>query len=277
MGNNAGKIQENSYVCVVESLKHAGLHFNVQPRFSWIDSESLEDLTDSEIKDRLGGMDAIVVPQGWGRRGVEGKIKAAKYARENKLPYLGLCFGMQMASIEFGRNAVGLKKANSSEVDPRTPHPVIHIMPNQRDYLNKKQYGGTIRLGAWPCVIRKGTLLEKAYKKFGGGKFRPWYQPNPLFKNKSPITNPPAGRAGHESLIFERHRHRYEFNNKYKRLYEKKGFVFSGTSPDGKLVEAIELKEHPFFVGTQFHPEYLSRPLSPHPIFLSFIEAIVNK
>jgi len=268
---------EDSYVCVVESLKHAGLHFNVQPRFSWIDSESLEDLTDSEIKDRLGGMDAIVVPQGWGRRGVEGKIKAAKYARENKLPYLGLCFGMQMASIEFGRNAVGLKKANSSEVDPRTPHPVIHIMPNQRDYLNKKQYGGTIRLGAWPCVIRKGTLLEKAYKKFGGGKFRPWYQPNPLFKNKSPITNPPAGRAGHESLIFERHRHRYEFNNKYKRLYEKKGFVFSGTSPDGKLVEAIELKEHPFFVGTQFHPEYLSRPLSPHPIFLSFIEAIVNK
>ena len=268
---------EDSYVCVVESLKHAGLHFNVQPRFSWIDSESLEDLTDSEINDRLGGVDAIVVPQGWGRRGIEGKIKAAKYARKNKLPYLGLCFGMQMASIEFGRNAVGLKKANSSEVDPRTPHPVIHIMPNQRDYLNKKQYGGTIRLGAWPCVIRKGTLLEKAYKKFGGGKFRPWYQPNPLFKNKSPITNPPAGRAGHELLIFERHRHRYEFNNKYKRLYEKKGFVFSGTSPDGKLVEAIELKEHPFFVGTQFHPEYLSRPLSPHPIFLSFIEAIVNK
>ena len=268
---------EDSYVCVVESLKHAGLHFNVQPRFSWIDSESLEDLTDSEINDRLGGVDAIVVPQGWGRRGIEGKIKAAKYARKNKLPYLGLCFGMQMASIEFGRNVVGLKKANTTEVNTKTSDPVINIMPKQKEYLSQKQYGGTIRLGAWPCIVKRGSKLEKAYKKYGGGRSNPWYQPNPLFKNKSPITNPPAGRAGHELLIFERHRHRYEFNNKYKRLYEKKGFVFSGTSPDGKLVEAIELKNHPFFVGTQFHPEYLSRPLSPHPIFLSFIEAIVNK
>ena len=267
---------EDSYVCVVESLKHAGLHFNVQPRFSWIDSESLEDLTDSEIKDRLGGMDAIVVPQGWGRRGIEGKIKAAKYARENKLPYLGLCFGMQMASIEFGRNAVGLKKANSSEVDPRTPHPVIHIMPNQRDYLNKKQYGGTIRLGAWPCVIRKGTLLEKAYKKFGGGKFRPWYQPNPLFKNKSPITNPPAGRAGHELLIFERHRHRYEFNNKYRSLFEGKGCKFSGVWKEGNLVEIIELADHPWFVGVQFHPEFKSKPTSAHPLFSGFIKSAIE-
>jgi len=260
----------DSYVCVVEALKHAGWYHLVNPKINWIDSESLEGLTDSQIKDHLGELEAIIVPQGWGRRGVEGKIKAAKYARENKIPYLGLCFGMQMASIEFGRNVVGLKKANSSEVDSSTPYPVIHIMPNQREYLSKKQYGGTIRLGAWPCVIKKDTLLDKAYKKYGGGKSNPWYQENPLeFKSKFKVNS--------NLLIYERHRHRYEFNNKYKEKYEKSGFIFSGTSPDGKLVEAIELTDHPFFIGTQFHPEYLSRPLTPHPIFLSFIESMLKK
>ena len=191
-----------------------------------------------------------------------------------------------MASIEFGRNVVGLKNANTTEVNPKTEYPVIHIMPNQAEYLAKKQYGGTIRLGAWPCILKKGTLLEKAYKKFGDGKTSPWYQPNPLNKSQLSTRSTSSGlmlnkveasKVNSQMLVHERHRHRYEFNNKYKDQYEKEGFVFSGTSPDGKLVEAIELKDHPFFVGTQFHPEYLSRPLSPHPIFLSFVEAIVNK
>jgi len=189
-------------------------------------------------------VDGIIVPQGWGSRGVEGKIKAIQYARENKIPYLGLCFGMQMAVIEFGRNVIGLKKANSTEVDPQTPHPVIHIMPEQEKYLAKHQYGGTIRLGAWPCKILPKSRLHQVY-----------------------------GRL----LISERHRHRYEFNNKYKKQFEKAGVVFSGISPDGKLVEAVEILNHPFFVGTQFHPEYKSRPLKPHPLFLRFIKAAKEK
>lgn len=261
---------EDSYVCVVESLKHAGWRLGAVPNLSWVDSQTLEDMSDEELGKKLGGLDAIIVPQGWGSRGVEGKIRAAKYARENKIPYLGLCFGMQMATIEFARNVLGLKKANTTEVDSKTPYPVIHVMPEQAKYLAKRQYGGTIRLGAWPCVIKKGTILEEAYKKYGGSKSNPWYQPNPLFKSLKP-------QAAKHLLIYERHRHRYEFNNKFKSDYEKHGFIFSGTSPDGKLVEAIELKGHPFFVGTQFHPEYLSRPLSPHPIFLSFIEAILKR
>ena len=260
---------EDSYVCVVEALKHSGWFHGVSPELIWIDSESLESLNDEEIKEKFTSVNAIVVPQGWGSRGVEGKIKAAKYARENSVPYLGLCFGMQMASIEFGRNVVGLKNANTTEVNPKAPYPVIHIMPNQAEYLSKKQYGATIRLGAWPCVIKKRTLLEDSYKKYGGGKSNPWFQPNPLFLN-------PQLATGNSQLIFERHRHRYEFNNLYKQQFEKNGFIFSGTSPDGKLVEAIELKNHPFFIGTQFHPEYLSRTLSPHPIFLSFIEAVMK-
>ena len=260
---------EDSYVCVVEALKHAGWFFGVSPELTWVDSESLENLNDEEIKEKFILVNAIVVPQGWGSRGVEGKIKAAKYSREKKIPYLGLCFGMQMATIEFGRHVVGLKNANTEEVDSKTPFSVIHIMENQQEYLSKKQFGGTIRLGAWPCVIKKDTLLEKAYKSHGGGKENPWYQPNPLFINE-------GSKAKGHRLIYERHRHRYEFNNSYKQQFEKNGFVFSGTSPDGKLVEAIELKDHPFFVGTQFHPEYISRPLTPHPIFLSFIEAIEN-
>jgi CTP synthase len=211
----------------------------------------------------------IIVPQGWGKRGVEGKIKAVKFARENKIPYLGLCFGMQMATIEYGRNVLGFKNANSEEVNPKSPNKVIHIMDNQKEYLAKNQYGGTIRLGAWPCIIKKGTILKSAYKKYGGNKSNPWFKPNPLIPSKLPIIN-------YQLLIYERHRHRYEFNNAYRKKYEDNNFVVSGLSPDGKLVEAIELKNHPFFVGTQFHPEYLSRPLSPHPIFIAFIESIVK-
>jgi len=211
----------------------------------------------------LKGYAGIIVPQGWGSRGVEGKLKAVKYARENKVPYLGLCFGMQMASIEFARNVLKLNLANSTEVDPETNYPVVHVMPEQAEYIAKKQYGGTIRLGSWPCQLKVGTLLDKIYKKYGNNSQAPWHQDNGL--NVAP--------AGTTNVIYERHRHRYEFNNDYRQQFEKAGFVISGTSPDGKLVEAIELKDHPFFVGTQFHPEYIGRPLTPHPIFMAFIRA----
>ncbi len=257
----------DSYVCVVEALKHAGWKFGVTPELVWVDSEKLGKSKEKNVSTMLEDVKGIIVPQGWGSRGVEGKILAAKYARENNIPYLGLCFGMQMASVEFGRNVCKLKNANSEEVNPKTVHPVVHVMSKQKEYLEKNQYGGTIRLGAWPCIIKKGTKLEKAYKKYGKKRSSPWYQPNPRVSHQS-------SAVSRQLIIFERHRHRYEFNNKYKKLFEKNGFVFSGTSPDGKLVEAIELKNHPFFVGTQFHPEYLSRPLSSHPIFLSFVEAI---
>ena len=229
----------DSYVSVVEALRHASWRLGVTPVLEWIDSEKIE----KDGPDLLKAFDGIVVPQGWGSRGTEGKVQAARFSRENKIPYLGLCFGMQMAAIEFARNVLGLADANSTEANPKTKHPVIHIMPDQQKYLAKRQYGGTIRLGAWPCKIKSGTKLFEIYKK-------------------SLVTN-------------ERHRHRYEFNNKYKEKFEKAGMIISGTSPDGKLVEAIELRDHPFFIGTQFHPEYISRPLTPHPIFVSFLSAMV--
>jgi CTP synthase len=259
---------QDSYVCVIEALKHAAWKFNRKPAIKWIDSEKLEDVKDDELKNIFSYVDAIIAPQGWGSRGTEGKIRAARYARENKIPYLGLCFGMQLAVIEYARNVCGMRKANSEEVDPKTPHPVIHVIPDQKEYLKKKQYGGTIRLGAWPCVLKKDSVLHKAYKNFGGKLNRPWYQANPSLKN--------GVKPKKDEVIFERHRHRYEFNNKYRKLMEKNGFVISGYSPDKKLVEAIEITDHPFFVGTQFHPEYISRPLSPHPIFLAFIESILK-
>jgi len=252
----------DSYVSVVEALRHAAWQQGVNLEFDWIDSEKL--LRSGE--DILKKYNGLVVPQGWGSRGTEGKVNAIEYARLNKMPYLGLCFGMQMSVIEFARNVLNLKGANSTEVDPNTKNPVIHIMPNQMEYLAKKQYGGTIRLGAWPCVINKNSKLFDLYKRFNDNKNLPWYQPDGLksefkFKNNG------------DKLVYERHRHRYEFNNKYKAQFEEKGFSFAGLSPDGELVEAIELKDHPFFIGTQFHPEYLSRPLNPHPIFLGFVEA----
>jgi len=234
----------DSYISVIETIKHGCWANGVKPEIIWFDSEKLETLNTQKLTEALKGMDGIIVPQGWGSRGVEGKIKAIQYARENKIPFLGLCFGMQMAVIEFGRNVVGLKKANSVEVNPKTPYPVIHIMPEQEKYLAKHQYGGTIRLGAWPCRLTKGSKMAAAYG---------------------------------QNLISERHRHRYEFNNQYKKQFEEKGLLFSGTSPDGQLVEAIELPGHPFFVGTQFHPEYKSRPLKPHPLFLNFIKAAKEK
>lgn len=236
---------EDSYICVNEALKHACWSLGFRPEFIWIGAEDIEEKGDDFLKDRLVGVSGIVVPQGWGSRGTEGKLKAIRFARKNKIPYLGLCFGMQMAVIEFARNVLGLRGANSEEVNSKTSYPVIHLMPDQQKYLAKKQYGGTIRLGAWECKIARGSRLNILY--------------------------------GREKIL-ERHRHRYEFNNKYRGQFEKMGMVFAGVSPDNKLVEAIELKGelHPFFVGVQFHPELKSRPLSPHPIFLGFIKAVIS-
>ena len=228
----------DSYVCVVESLKHAGWSLGLKPKLIWFDSEREDnDYTD------INGM---IVPQGWGKRGIEGKINAVKFARENNIPYLGLCFGMQMAVIEFARNVLNMKQANTEEVDPETKYPVIHIMKSQKLKIKMQNFGGTIRLGAYPCKLKTGSKLDKIY--------------NSQF-------------TVHRSLVFERHRHRYEFNNKFKKQFEKAGMIISGTSPDGKLAEAIELKDHKFFVGTQFHPEYKSRPLTPHPIFVEFLRS----
>ncbi len=225
------------YVSVIEALKHGAITNGVRLKIEAIDSNNYK------IGD-LKNCDGIIAPQGWGSRGVEGIIKAIKFARENKIPFLGLCFGMQMAVVEIARNVAKLDGANSIEVNPKTKFPVIYLMPEQEKYLKKHQYGGTIRLGSWPCKINKGTLLQNIYG---------------------------------QNLVKERHRHRYEFNNEFRAQLEKVGLVVSGTSPDGKLVEAIELKGHPFFIGTQFHPEYRSRPLDPHPIFVEFIRMVMQK
>ena len=252
----------DSYVSVVEALKHAAWESQINLKIDWLDSEDIE----KEGIEKLKEYDGIVVPQGWGRRGTEGKITTIKYAREKKIPYLGLCFGMQMAVIEFARNILKHKDANTEEADPDSQNKVIHIMPHQKEYLAKNQYGGTIRLGAWPCIVKKGTKLEKLYKSYLKDSELPWNIPgvNQVTDTKDQI------------IIYERHRHRYEFNNEYKEKFEKAGMTISGTSPDGQLVESIEIADHPFFVGTQFHPEYISRPLTPHPIFLGFVKALTR-
>jgi CTP synthase len=227
----------DSYVSVIESLKHAGWANNVKVKLTWVDAVKIEEEGAAKV---LRGYHGIVVPGGFGKRGTEGMIKAIKYARESKLPYLGLCYGMQMATIEFARNVAGLKDANTTEVDLNVKYPVIHIMPEQEKRLLKKDYGGTMRLGSWECILTPNSTAAKAY---GSTK------------------------------ISERHRHRYEFNNAYKETLEKAGLTFSGTSPDGKLAEVIEIKKHPFFVASQFHPEFKSGPLHPHPLFKAFIKA----
>lgn len=229
---------EDVYVSVIESLKHAAWSENLKPKLLWVDSEEFEK--DSSKLSFFSEISGIVVPGGFGSRGIEGLIKTVKYARENKIPFLGLCYGLHMATIEFARNVVGLKGANTEEVDKETPFPVIHIMPEQEKLLVGKEYGGTMRLGAYRCKLKEDSLVHQLYKK---------------------------------SEISERHRHRYEFNNKYRQDLEKAGLVISGTSPNGKLVEMIELDNHPFFVGTQAHPEFLSRPLHPHPLYIGFVKA----
>lgn len=245
-----GKFQlSDSYVSVIESVKHAAWANKVKPVLHWISSLDVEKQGAKKI---LSSYDGIVVPGGFGSRGTEGMIETIKYARENNIPYLGLCYGMQMATIEFARNVAGLKGANTTEVDDENPHPVIHIMPDQEKKLLKREYGATMRLGGWDCVIARGTITEKYYTEAG------------LIKK--------TGQA----KINERHRHRYEFNNQYREKLQKAGLVISGTSPDGKLVEIIEIKNHPFFVGSQFHPEFQSRPLAPHPLFYGFLKAVVK-
>lgn len=226
----------DSYVSVIEALKHAAWKLNVGLEIKWIDCEKFN-------KKEIKKLDGILVPQGWGKRGVDGKVEAIKIARTKNIPFLGLCFGMQMAVVEFARNVLGLKDANTTEADNKTPYPVVHVMPDQQKYLDVHQYGGTIRLGAWPCKIIENSKLHNIYK-------------SNLIKD-------------------ERHRHRYEFNTDYKEQFEKAGLVFSGVSPDGKLMEAIELPNKKFFIATQFHPEYISRPLSPHPLFLAFIKSMI--
>lgn len=228
----------DAYVSVVEALHHVEADRGLRVQIDWIDAEDLEDA--AAVPARLQGCDGVIIPQGWGSRGAEGKINAIRYARETGLPYLGLCYGMQMAVIEFGRHVLGLAGANSEEVDPRTPHPVVHVMPDQKEVLRQKRYGGSIRVGAYPCRTAPGSHLRRLY--------------------------------GAE-VISERHRHRYEFNNDYREHYETAGMLFAGLSPDGALVEAVELPDHPFFVGVQYHPEYKSRFEAPHPLFLGFVEA----
>lgn len=237
------------YISVVEAVKHASWSNGVKANLHWISSMEVEKKGAKEV---LKGFAGIVVPGGFGSRGTEGMIETIKYARENNIPYLGLCYGMQMATIEFARNVAGLKNSNTTEVDDDSPHPVIHIMPDQEKKLLNREYGATMRLGGWDCVIRRGTKTEHAYLKAG------------LIKK--------TGLA----KISERHRHRYEFNNAYREQLEEAGLVIAGTTPDGKLVEIIELKDHPYFVASQFHPEFQSRPLSPHPLFAGFMGAVVR-
>ncbi len=242
-----------TYISVLEAIKHAGGNLEVKTEVVMISSHQFEK--DPKALKELDQYDAIIVPQGWGHRGSEGKIAAIKYAREHKIPYLGLCYGMQMAVIEYARHVAKLESANSEEIDPDSPYHVVHIMPDQKEYLAKQQYGGTIRLGGWDCVLEPKTVAHSTYKKFDG------------FKDSQ------------KNMISERHRHRYEFNNKYLDQLKEAGLIISGTSPDGKLVEFIELpkSEHPFFVGTQGHPEYKSQPLKPHPLFMGLIEAAIKQ
>jgi CTP synthase len=233
-------VLSDAYISVIEALKHAAWQHKKKPVLVWINAVEIEKKGTGILR----GLHGIVVPQGWGSRGSEGKIMAIRYARENKVPYFGLCYGMQMAVVEFARNVLKLPRANSSEVDPKTPDPVIHVMPDQQAYLDKKQYGGTIRLGAWECKVTPGTNMARAYGK---------------------------------KSVSERHRHRYEFNNEYRARMEAMGLTISGTTPDGQLVEAIEIKDHPFFVGVQFHPEYKTRPFTAHPLFTAFMKAAIQQ
>lgn len=225
----------DSYISVLESVKHAAYFWKAKPQIEWLDAENLKDL------DKYAG---IIVPGGFGNRGVDGKIKAIQYCRENKIPLFGLCLGLQLSVIEFARNVCKIKDATSREFDKKAKNPVIDVMEEQKELLKEKHYGGTMRLGAYECKLVPGTTSEKAY----GAK-----------------------------IISERHRHRYEVNNDYREILEKNGLIFSGINPQKNLIEIIELKSHPFFVATQFHPEFKSRPLRPHPLFREFLKAAIER
>lgn len=224
----------DAYLSVVEALHHGGIENRTEVSIRWVDSEELEREGCEKL---LSGIDGMIIPGGFGNRGTEGMILAAQYARENRIPYLGICLGMQMAMIEFARHVIGYTDANSSELAPDTAHPVIDLMPEQK---NVTDLGGTMRLGAYPCILKKDS---KAYQLYG------------------------------REQIFERHRHRYEVNNEYRDVYEAKGMELSGVSPDGHIVEMIELKDHPYYVATQAHPEFKSRPNHAHPLFAGLVKA----
>ena len=230
----------DAYLSVAEALRHAGYYHEAKIDIEWIDSETV---TKENCKEKLSNIDGIIVPGGFGDRGIEGMIVAAGYARENKIPYFGICLGMQIAVIEFARNKAGINEATSGEFDPESKAKVIDFMPGQNDEIDK---GGTLRLGSYPCEIKRGTTMERCYGKLS---------------------------------ISERHRHRYEFNNEYRSILEEKGLVLSGLSPDGRLVETVELNDegYDFFVGVQYHPEFKSRPNRPHPLFAGFIEAALKR
>ena len=227
----------DAYLSVAEALRHAGFFHESGIDIKWIYSA---DLTEENVESTLNCVDGILVPGGFGDRGIEGKILAVKYARENKIPFLGICLGMQLAVVEFARSIAGLKDANSSEFNPGTKYPVIDLLPEQKNIADK---GGTMRLGSYPCVLNANTISSLAYDSVE---------------------------------IAERHRHRYEFNNEYKAILTAKGLNIAGTSPDGRLVEIIEIKDHPWFVGSQFHPEFKSRPNRPHPLFRDFVGAALK-
>jgi CTP synthase len=234
-------ILADSYLSVIESIKHSAAFCGVRPEIKWLDSGQFESGAKKDLAE-LDQYDGIIVPGGFGSRGVEGKLAAIQYCREHKIPYFGLCYGMQLASVEFARNVLKLKGANTTETDPKTKYPIIDILPEQKKLLAEKKYGASMRLGAYPAILKKGTIAEKAYGK---------------------------------TKISERHRHRYEVNPAYVKRLEKGGIVFSGVSPSRRLMEVMELPRsvHPFFLGTQFHPELKSRPLRPHPLFREFMKA----
>ena len=231
----------DSYISVIEAVKHASYFLGRKPEICWISSEKYEK--NPALLRELKQYDGIIVPGGFGTRGIEGKIKTIGFCRKNKIPYFGLCLGMQLAVIEFARNACGLKEASSSEFVKNCKEPVIDVMPEQKILLKEKKYGATMRLGAYKCKIRPQTISSKAYKV---------------------------------NMVSERHRHRYELNNNFREILEQKGMVMAGTNPERDLVEIVELKNHPFFVATQFHPEFKSRPLTPHPLFREFIRACIK-
>jgi CTP synthase len=232
----------DSYISVIEAVKHAAWNNNLDPDIQWIDSKLFEKKP--EKISSLDELDGIIVPGGFGLSGIEGKISTIKYARENNIPYLGLCLGMQLAVVEYAQNACNLKGANSAEVDKDTPHPVIDFIPDQVKIMQESRYGATMRLGAYPAVLKKGTIVQKLYG---------------------------------ENKIYERHRHRYEVNPEYIEVLEKHGLVFSGRSPDGVLMEFMEISSHPYFVATQAHPEFKSRPMKPSPLFDGLIKAAKKK
>ena len=227
----------DAYISVAEALRHAGYALQSSIDIQWIDSETI---TEDSAESLLSGLDGIIVPGGFGDRGIEGMILAAQYAREHNVPYFGICLGMQIAVIEFARHAAGIPDANSGEFTPEGAHKVIDFMPGQSDEIDK---GGTLRLGSYPCEIAAGTTMARCYG---------------------------------QTLIHERHRHRYEFNNEYRDRLCQAGLTLSGLSPDGRLVETVELGDRPFYVGVQYHPEFKSRPNKPHPLFLGFIAAALE-